>query len=203
MNARPTAYAAAERQDPTQPFITGDDLEQVIAVANRAMREDIEGVTLRMHSPHDLDAECDDREPLTPGVRRISLCIDSSSGQPGVVNPETVLTVFLLYVIGKGPNLQLDAERVLQWVARMEQANGATIDAASDINDPAVVRGLVKDRLGAKDLAKGLAASGKETNRVADEVRAAVADHSGWSLIKDDDVVVATKSLHRLRGPSA
>jgi hypothetical protein len=205
LNARTTPYTAAqlaERNDPTQPFITGDELEQVIALANQAMREDIEGVTLRMHSPHDLDAEHDDREPLTPGVRRMVLCIDSSSGQPGVVNPETVQTVFMLYVIGKGPNLQLDAERVLQWVARVEQANGATVDAAGDINDPAVVRGLVYDRLCAKDMAKGLAAGGKETNRVADEVRAAVADHTAWSLIKDDDVVVVTKSLYRARGPS-
>ncbi len=206
MNARPMLHTPGERaelHDPSQPFITGDDLEQVIALANRAMRENIVGVTLRMHSPHDLDAEHDDREPLTPGVRRMVLCLDSACGQPGIENPEAVSTVFMLYVIGKGPNLQLDAERVLQWVARVEQANGATCGAAGDIGNPAVVRGLVRNRLDARDMAKELAASGTETNRVADEVRAAVADPSAWSLIKDDDIVVARKSLHRARGPFA
>jgi hypothetical protein len=206
LNARPTLHTAAERaelHDPPQPFIVGDDLERVIALANRAMREDIAGVKLTMHSPHDLDAEHDDREPLTPGVRRMVLCLDSASGQPGVVNPETVQTVCMLYVIGKGPNLHLDAERVLQWVARVEQANCVALVAADDINTPAVVRGLVRNRLDARDMAKELAASGEETNRVADEVRAAVANPAAWSLIKDDDVVVATKSLRRKRGPAA
>jgi hypothetical protein len=206
LNARPTLHTAAERaelHDPSQPFIVGDDLEQVIALVNRAMRENIAGVTLRMHSPHDLDDDRDDRAPLTPGVRRMVLCIDSASGHPGIENPEAVSTVFMLYVIGKGPNLQLDAERVLQWVARVEQANGVALVAADDINTPAVVRGLVRNRLDARDMAKELAASGTETNRVADEVRAAVADPLAWSLIQDDDIVVATKSLHRARGSDA
>lgn len=206
MNARPTLHTAAERaelHDPSQPFITGDDLEQVIALANRAMRENIVGVTLRMHSPHDLDAEHDDREPLTPGVRRMVLCLDSACGKPGVVNPETVQTLFMLYVIGKGPNLQLDAERVLQWVARVEQVNGDVLDAAGDIGQPAILRGMVRNRLDAKGVADALATAGTVTNRVANEVRAAVADTSAWSPISDEDIVVATKSLHRARGPSA
>lgn len=206
MSARDTLYSAAERaslHDPSQPFIVGDDLEQVIALANRAMCEDIVGVKLAMHSPHDLDAEDDDREPLTPGVRRMVLCIDSTSGQLGVINPETVSTVYTLYVIGKGPNLQLDAERVLQWVARVEQANGAACMTADDIGNPAVLRTMARDRLEAKRVSDELAAGGAETNRIADEVRAAVANPGTWSPIKDDDIAVVTKSLRRARGPSA
>lgn len=206
MKARDTLHTAAERaalHDPSQPFIIGDDLEQVIALTNRAMREDIEGVALRMHSPHDLDAGHDEREPLTPGVRRMVLCIDSSSAQPDVAHPETVKTLYSLYVIGKGPNLQLDAERVLQWVARVEQVNGDVLDAAGDIGQPAILRGMVRNRLDAKGVADALATAGTVTNRVANEVRAAVADTSAWSPISDEDIVVATKSLHRARGPSA
>lgn len=206
MNARPTLHTAAERaelHDPSQPFIVGDDLEKVIALVNRAMRENIAGVTLRMHSPHDLDDDRDDREPLTPGVRRMVLCLDSASGQPGVVNPETVQTLFMLYVIGKGPNLQLDAERVLQWVARVEQANGAACVTADDIGNPAVLKTMARNRVEAKLVAEELAAGGAETNRVADEVRAAVANPAAWSLIKEDDIVVATRSLHRARGTFA
>jgi hypothetical protein len=199
--SRPVLFSDADlaaRSVPLQPFVIGEDLEQLIELANLAMRNDVEGVTLHMHSPHDLDAVDGDRDPLTPGVRRLTLTIKNPSGFGGN-DPAEVSLVFCLLAAGKGPNLQLDAERVLQWLARVERANFAAVAAADDIADPAVLRTLVRDRLAAEDMANGLAAGGSEGNRVADEARAAVADRSAWSPIRPGDIVTAWCSVRRLR----
>lgn len=188
----PEQFAA--RNNPSEPFVTGADLEELISVVNTVMRSPVDGFTLHLDSPHDLDAKSDDRGPLTPGVRRILLVIE---------HPETISHIYRLYVVSKGPNLQLDAERLLQWIARVERANGATTDAASDLADPAVVRTIAGNRIEARDVSDALAATARETNSVADEVRAAVADTSTWLRIQDDDIVVATMGLYRVRKPFA
>jgi len=201
MNARPALFSGDElaaMDSPFEPLVTGADLESLIALANFAMGNDLEGVTLRMHSPHDLDADEDDRDPLTPGVRRLTLSIEHPAGLLGVEDSASVVLVCRLFIVGKGPNLQLDAERVLRWVARVERANFAAFSAAGDISNPDIVRTLVEDKLAAQGVADELAAGGNETNRVADEVRAAVANPRTWSPIRADDIVAAWCSLRRL-----
>lgn len=178
--------------------ITGADLARLVALANEAMRAPIPGVSLRMFSPNDLDAEPDERAPLPPGVRRIGLAIDKPYAYQGPEDPAAVRLVFWLYVIGEGPTVQLDAEALLRWAALVEAAASPAGDAACDLADPATVRALAKERADAREVSQALAGASRAINSVADEVRASVANPATWLPIGPDDAVVATWSLHRI-----
>ncbi|SEJ03760.1 hypothetical protein [Frateuria terrea] len=178
--------------------VTDEALAQLIALANDAMRAPIPGVSLRMFSPNDLDAEPDERAPLPPGVRRIALAIDKPEVYRGPESPGTVRLVFFLYVAGHGPTVQLDSEALLRWAAQVEAAASPAHDAASDLANPATVRTLAKDRVDAREVSQALAGASRAINSVADEVRAAVADPATWLPISPADAVIATVSVHRI-----
>ncbi|HET6806010.1 MAG TPA: hypothetical protein VFH59_11280 [Frateuria sp.] len=182
----------------TNSPVTGDELAQLVALANEAMRAPIPGVSLRMFSPNDLDAEPDERAPLPPGVRRIALAIDKPDAYQGPEHAGAVRLVFWLYVIGEGPTVQLDAEALLRWVAQVEAAASPAEDAASDLANPATVRTLAKERTEAREVSRALAGASRAINSVADEVRASVANPATWLPIGPDDAVIATWSLHRI-----
>ncbi|HEV2622909.1 MAG TPA: hypothetical protein VGU65_12565 [Frateuria sp.] len=178
--------------------VTGEDLAQLIALVNEAMSQPIPGVSLRMFSPSDLDADAEDSAPLPPGVRRLCLAIDQPDGLHGIDQPESVRMVFALHVAGPGPTVQLDAEALLRWASCVESAAGAPFDAAYDLADPATVRALAKDRAGAREVSAALAEASRRINAVADEVRARMADPSTWLPIGRNDAVCASMSLHRM-----
>lgn len=178
--------------------VTDANLAQLIELANEAMHAPIPGVSLRLFSPSDLDADTDDRAPLPPGVRRIGLSIDNPAGFGGPEDPASVRLVFCLYVAGNGPTVQLDAEALLQWATRAEIAAAPAHDAAADLANPAVVRTLAKAHADAREVSHALADAGRRINTVADEVRAKVADPATWLPIAADDVVRAVAILHRI-----
>jgi hypothetical protein len=180
--------------------VTGASLAQLVALANEAMRAPIPGVSLRMFSPSDLDAEPDDCAPLPPGVRRICVAIDSPEPFRGPEDPAAVRLVFSLLVAGSGPNVQLDAETLLRWAARVEVAAGPAHDAAADLADSATVRALAKQQADAREVSQALADASNRINTVADEVRAKMADPSTWLPIGPSDVVHAWASLHHISG---
>ena len=178
--------------------ILSDELSDLIALVNKVMAQPVDGLTLRLWSPSDLDAPRDGTAPLPPGVRRISMVIDNPAGWLDPRYVEGCRLVFWLYVVGSGPNIQLDAETLLRWAVQIENTAGFAEDTSRDVADPPTLRALAKDRLARRDISQALARASHRANAVADDVRASVGDPSTWLPISPSDSVRAVATLHRI-----
>lgn len=170
--------------------ITGQDLEQLVQLANAAMCNEVPGVALFTHSPFDLGVPKGDRVPLPPGVRQLGMILSNP-------NDESTQFAVALYVVGKGPTVQLDGHTLLRWAVLIEEAAMPAHDAALDIGSAVSLRQLAKSGGDARYLSNALSTASRQVNAVADEVRAAVSDPATWLPIEPEDAVYATYELRR------
>lgn len=175
-----------------------NEIDHAIALANTVMRTPVPGVSLRMFSEFDRDAEPGESSLMPPGVRRIGVAIDHPATLRDVEDAGTVRLVVLLYVADTGPSLQVDAHSLLRWAARIEAAGAPVDDAAEDLSHLPTVRAMGRSSETAREVATSLASARDRMNDVAEEVRDSVANVGNWLPIRQGAIVVGTASLHRI-----